>query len=158
RRQLLPARRQLRHRAADRHGAGRAARRRDHPAAAHLRIQRPRRVRRAARFVARDGPGLGRDSTMPADWSFAITRSPGRPPLVSAVSQPDLAASVAWLAEHRDELRRALLHHGCLMIRGLAVGTPEDFAAVRDVLVDQRVPYREKATPRSEYSDGVFSS
>lgn len=95
---------------------------------------------------------------MPADWSFTVTRSPGRPPLVPVASQPDLAASVAWLAEHRDELRQALLQHGCLMIRGLAVGSPEDFAAVRDVLVDQRVPYREKATPRSEYSDGVFSS
>jgi hypothetical protein len=69
-----------------------------------------------------------------------------------------VAAGISWLERHRAALRELLTGYGCLLLRGLPIATAEDFAAARDALLDSRVPYREKATPRSDYGNGVFSS
>lgn len=87
-----------------------------------------------------------------------IELSAGRPAIALAHRVPDVAAACRWLAERRPAIRAALDRFGSLMIRGLPVTDTVDFAAVRDELLDQRVPYREKSTPRSELGDGVFSS
>ncbi|MEU6540191.1 TauD/TfdA family dioxygenase [Streptomyces sp. NPDC047000] len=63
-----------------------------------------------------------------------------------------------WLRTHLGELRTALREHGAVMVRGLPVGGVEDVAAVRDILVPRPTPYREKATPRSDYGAGIASS
>jgi alpha-ketoglutarate-dependent taurine dioxygenase len=63
-----------------------------------------------------------------------------------------------WLTEVRPDLRGALNEHGALFIRGLPIRSADDFARARDVLVEQRAAYQEKATPRSDFGDGVFSS
>ncbi|MEY9862099.1 alpha-ketoglutarate-dependent taurine dioxygenase [Catenulispora sp. GAS73] len=70
----------------------------------------------------------------------------------------DAAAAVSWVEEHHDEVRRALTEHGALFLRGLNVHSPADFAAVRDALFARRAAYQEKATPRSDFGDDVFSS
>jgi hypothetical protein len=64
-----------------------------------------------------------------------------------------------WLAEHREVLRATVRRHGHLVVRGLPIGAPPDFAVVRDVLVDSVATHaREETTPRSAYGSGVFSA
>jgi alpha-ketoglutarate-dependent taurine dioxygenase len=91
-----------------------------------------------------------------ADLDVAVR--PGRPPTLVAHGVPDAESGRAWLTEHRPAVRAALDRHGCLFIRGIPLGDTSDFAAVRDILVQERASYREKATPRSDYGADVFSS
>lgn len=83
---------------------------------------------------------------------------PGRPATTRAVGLTDLAEARAWLDKVRGELSAALREHGAVAVRGLPFSTVEDFAELRDVLIRERTPYREKATPRSRLGDEVFSS
>ncbi len=87
-----------------------------------------------------------------------ISHEPGKPPILRVSGMPDIAATRDWIAEHRTAVRAELLRSGCLLLRGLAISSPEDFAAVRDELVERRASYKEKATPRSDYGADVFSS
>ncbi|MEU8523400.1 TauD/TfdA family dioxygenase [Streptomyces sp. NBC_01216] len=84
--------------------------------------------------------------------------NPGRPALTHVPPMADLAAACAWLREHEAALTAALYEHGTIFLRGLPVTGSADVAAVRDVLIPEPTPYREKATPRSDFGDGVFSS
>ncbi|MFJ7276864.1 TauD/TfdA family dioxygenase [Kitasatospora sp. NPDC098663] len=84
--------------------------------------------------------------------------NPGRPALAHAPRLADIGEAGAWLRENETELTEALHRHGTIFLRGLPVASTEDVAAVRDVLIPERTPYREKATPRSDYGNGVFSS
>ncbi|WP_257139002.1 TauD/TfdA family dioxygenase [Streptomyces sp. rh34] len=86
-------------------------------------------------------------------WQIA----PGRPALavLEGIGEGDDAA---WLTERQPELRRALLEHGALCLRGLPIREVEGFARIRDVLIPQDTPYREKATPRNDFGQGVYSS
>lgn len=83
---------------------------------------------------------------------------PGRPALTEVVGLDGITQAVAWLSAARPALRVALREHGAVLVRGLPLATVEDFAAARDVLITESTPYREKATPRSDFGDGVFSS
>ena len=67
-------------------------------------------------------------------------------------------AACAWLRDNTDALRCILDLHGAVVLSGLPVRTPQDFGAVRDALLTERVSYREKATPRSNFGDDVYSS
>jgi alpha-ketoglutarate-dependent taurine dioxygenase/acyl carrier protein len=89
---------------------------------------------------------------------FRVTRTAGRPAIVHAGAIDSIEAAADWLRAHQDDIRAVLTTDGALMIRGLPVASVEDFAIARDGLLAERVPYREKATPRSQYADGVFSS
>jgi alpha-ketoglutarate-dependent taurine dioxygenase len=84
--------------------------------------------------------------------------APGRPASVEAPSRVDAAETVAWLRESRPAIMDALRQHGALHIAGLPIRTPDDFAAARDVLLAEPASYQEKATPRSDFGGGVFSS
>ncbi|GAA1388732.1 TauD/TfdA family dioxygenase [Kitasatospora putterlickiae] len=84
--------------------------------------------------------------------------NPGRPALVRVPAVADLAEGCAWLRAHEAELTAGLHEHGTVFLRGLPVAATEDVAAVRDVLIPEPTPYREKATPRSDFGNGVFSS
>lgn len=94
----------------------------------------------------------------PAATGLTVGTGTGRPAVVRVPDGLDAASSRAWLSEHRTAVRTELLRHGALLIRGLSVGDPAEFAAVRDLLVSERARYREKATPRSDYGRDVFSS
>ncbi|MCB5908816.1 TauD/TfdA family dioxygenase [Streptomyces pinistramenti] len=82
----------------------------------------------------------------------------GRPATAQVPRCADAAEAAAWLVSVQAELRTALHRYGALYLRGLPVEDVDDFAKIRDVLVPQRTPYREKATPRSSYGNDVFSS
>ncbi|WP_223830298.1 TauD/TfdA family dioxygenase [Nocardiopsis quinghaiensis] len=83
---------------------------------------------------------------------------PGRPATLRAPALTGLADACAWLQEARPALRSLLDRHGALSLSGLPIEDTEDFATVRDALVDERAGYKEKATPRSAFGNDVFSS
>ncbi|KJS58100.1 TauD/TfdA family dioxygenase [Streptomyces rubellomurinus] len=86
------------------------------------------------------------------------TLEPGRPATLTAPPVTDLADALAWLDTVHAELRAGLREHGAVYLRGLPVHGVDDFARVRDLLLPQPTPYREKATPRSDFGAGVYSS
>jgi alpha-ketoglutarate-dependent taurine dioxygenase len=92
--------------------------------------------------------------TAESTGALDLVLAEGSPAVVRA---PD-ADPAGWLAAHRALLRAELLRRGAVLVRGLPVRDTAGFAAARDVLLGQRVAYREKATPRSDFGDGVFSS
>ncbi|MFH9869964.1 TauD/TfdA family dioxygenase [Streptomyces lydicus] len=83
---------------------------------------------------------------------------PGRPARTRVPEFPDAAAARGWLAAARPALTRALHTHGAVLLRGLPLAKSGDVAEVRDVLIPEPTPYREKATPRSDFGRGVYSS
>ncbi|MFG1989891.1 TauD/TfdA family dioxygenase [Actinoplanes sp. NPDC048988] len=87
-----------------------------------------------------------------------IRRADGRPPVVTAPPLGALDDAVRWLSDAREPLRAELLRSGCTMIRGLPMTSAADFAQLRDVLLPRRAAYKEKATPRTDFGEGVFSS
>ncbi|MFL6120016.1 TauD/TfdA family dioxygenase [Actinophytocola sp.] len=94
--------------------------------------------------------------TVAADLEVLV--EDGRTALVQVSDVDDMGAAREWLTAHRPALRAAMVDHGAVLVRGLPVTATEEFAQARDLLIDQRVAYREKATPRSDFGDGVFSS
>jgi alpha-ketoglutarate-dependent taurine dioxygenase len=87
-----------------------------------------------------------------------LSREAGKPPVVQAPRFDRLDAGIDWLTAHRDELKDELHRSGSLMIRGIPVRDAADFARARDVLLPKRASYKEKATPRTDFGEGVFSS
>lgn len=82
---------------------------------------------------------------------------PGSP----AVLRPGLdtlAGLREWLQASRHPLRCLLHELGAVVLAGLPVRSPQDFAHVRDALISERAAYKEKATPRSDFGDDVYSS
>ena len=90
----------------------------------------------------------------PLEWQI----EPGAPATTEVAGCADLADALRWLAAYRPVLRAALDEHGAVHLRGLPIRDVADFARVRDTVMPERTPYREKATPRSDFGDGVFSS
>lgn len=83
---------------------------------------------------------------------------PGTPVTAVFDGVPDAGEAAELLGAHRGELRAELDRHGALFLRGLPVRSAQDFALVRDALFSERAAYQEKATPRSDFGDDVFSS
>ncbi|MEU9125510.1 TauD/TfdA family dioxygenase [Streptomyces sp. NPDC048506] len=88
------------------------------------------------------------------DWDL----TPGKPALATVRGVDDLAGARAWLTAARPGLTAALHTHGAVHLRGLPLTEVGDVAEVRDVLIPEATPYREKATPRSDFGQGVYSS
>ena len=87
-----------------------------------------------------------------------LVRTPGAPLVLRAPELPDLDAALDWLRTHRTAVKEELLRSGALLLRGLPVRSAADFAAARDVLIERRAGYKEKATPHTDFGEGVFSS
>jgi len=96
----------------------------------------------------------GSSDTAVLDWQLF----PGKPATTEVVGLSGMAEAVQWLSAALPSLRDALHEYGALYLRGLPITTTEDFGVVRDILISQSTPYREKATPRSDLGNGVFSS
>jgi alpha-ketoglutarate-dependent taurine dioxygenase len=92
--------------------------------------------------------------TAEPDWKIV----PGKPATAEVSGFDDIAEACAWLESVAQPLKAALHEHGALYLRGLPIADVDDFAAVRDQLIPAATPYREKATPRSDFGRGVFSS
>lgn len=103
---------------------------------------------------------LSNQPGQPAGHSSApgVEALPGRPVVLIPPPLLDIDDACDWLTRHRDDVRAVLDDAGALYLRGMPVRATDDFATVRDVLIEQRAEYREKATPRSAFGDDVFSS
>lgn len=94
----------------------------------------------------------------PAETGISPVREPGKPVVVHTPAGADLTAAVAWLTAHRADIQAELHRSGAVLLRGLPVEDAASFAAARDALIQQRAGYKEKATPRTDFGEGVFSS
>ncbi|SEP48384.1 TauD/TfdA family dioxygenase [Amycolatopsis saalfeldensis] len=65
---------------------------------------------------------------------------------------------LGWIRENRARIDAALAEHGALYFAGSGITDRRGFAAVRDALFDSPAHYREKATPRTDFGAGVYSS
>lgn len=98
-----------------------------------------------------------RTTTTPAT-DLPVEFRPGKPPVVAPPPGLSYVAALAWLEDRRTAIRTELLRHGAVLLRGLPVREPSQFAEIRDRMVERRAFYREKATPRSAYGADIYSS
>ncbi|GAA3945831.1 TauD/TfdA family dioxygenase [Streptomyces gulbargensis] len=94
----------------------------------------------------------------PATDGLAVVREPGKPAVVHVPRHATMAEATAWLSAHRPAIQAELHRSGAVMLRGLPVTDAATFAEARDALVAERAGYKEKATPRTDFGEGVFSS
>ncbi|MFI8105261.1 TauD/TfdA family dioxygenase [Streptomyces sp. NPDC086023] len=90
--------------------------------------------------------------------SLDAAREPGKPVVVTAPPVSSMAEAVAWLTAHRPAIQAELHRSGAVLLRGLPVEDAAGFAQARDALIETRAGYKEKATPRTDFGEGVFSS
>ncbi|MFC4036155.1 TauD/TfdA family dioxygenase [Streptomyces polygonati] len=102
---------------------------------------------------------------MPATAHATVTttgidpvREPGKPVVVNTPYFDGLEPAVAWLTDHRAAIQAELHRSGAVLLRGVPVGDAAGFAQARDALIERRAGYKEKATPRTDFGEGVFSS
>jgi alpha-ketoglutarate-dependent taurine dioxygenase len=65
---------------------------------------------------------------------------------------------VAWARAARLEIEALLLRHGCVLFRGFAVAGVDDFGRFARVFAPELLDYRERAAPRREVAERVFTS
>jgi alpha-ketoglutarate-dependent taurine dioxygenase len=63
-----------------------------------------------------------------------------------------------WAAGHRDYLEGLLLRHGALLFRGFRVENVERFEQFARAISPELLDYRERAAPRNEVGNKVFTS
>jgi alpha-ketoglutarate-dependent taurine dioxygenase len=67
-------------------------------------------------------------------------------------------ATIGWLKNNQVALFDALRVYGALYIVGAGVNGIGAFALIRDALFRERARYEQRATPRTDFGDDVFSS
>nr|WSW67732.1 TauD/TfdA family dioxygenase [Streptomyces sp. NBC_00995] len=77
---------------------------------------------------------------------------------VAVLRAPAPADPAVWSAEHRATVLRAIETHGAVLLRGLAVDTPEAVEAVARALGVEPVEERERFAGRRTYRPGVQGS
>lgn len=78
------------------------------------------------------------------------------PSLVRA-DEPGTALS-AWLAGRRESVDRLAREAGAVLFRGFDVSDDKDFKEALDALSSRVLDYGERSSPRSEVSEGVYTS
>ncbi|MGW1752437.1 TauD/TfdA family dioxygenase [Streptomyces sp. NPDC002092] len=78
-------------------------------------------------------------------------------PALVRCARPGTSLS-AWVAERREEVDALARQAGAVLFRGFAVRGADDFRAVMDALSPQVLAYGERSSPRSQVSDGVYTS
>ncbi|OLF04402.1 hypothetical protein BU204_37740, partial [Actinophytocola xanthii] len=63
-----------------------------------------------------------------------------------------------WIRANHERLTAELYRHGALHLRGFAVHDPEEFGAAARAFSPQLLDYVERAAPRTEVADKVFTS
>jgi alpha-ketoglutarate-dependent taurine dioxygenase len=86
---------------------------------------------------------------------LGVDLRPGSPPLLRAGATGDPAA---WVAEHREALRAAVVEHGSLLVRGLGLADAGTVADLADRLTDRLVTEREAFAPRQPQPGGLYSA
>jgi alpha-ketoglutarate-dependent taurine dioxygenase len=89
------------------------------------------------------------------DSELDPTIRPGTPPMLHP---PAVEDPVGWAARHREALRRIVLEHGAVLVRGLGLRDAATVAAVFDRLSIGLMTEREGFAARREHAEGVYSS
>ncbi len=97
-------------------------------------------------------------TTAAADDAVTVVREPGKPALIQVPRFATMAEATAWLTARRPDIQAELHRSGAVMLRGLPVTDAGTFGEARDALIARRAGYKEKATPRTDFGEGVFSS
>lgn len=63
-----------------------------------------------------------------------------------------------WAAENRQQVERDLLIHGGLLFRGFAIEGVAEFEKFALAISSELLDYRERSSPRSEVTRGVYTS
>jgi alpha-ketoglutarate-dependent taurine dioxygenase len=105
-------------------------------------------------LVSIQAKGIEMSSPSPVS-ALNIDLQPGKPPVLLAEASGDARG---WTAEHRDALRAAVVEHGSLMVRGLALRDPAETGEVFRELGALMTDEREAFAPRQSYSDGLYSA
>jgi len=76
------------------------------------------------------------------------------------VLQPEIAGLdlAAWAGNNRALVEAQLLKHGALLFRNFKLDTAEGFEALARAISPRLLDYRERSSPRSEISQGVYTS
>ncbi|MHC0433604.1 TauD/TfdA family dioxygenase [Streptomyces sp. O3] len=85
-------------------------------------------------------------------------REAGKPVRVQVPDFGSMAEASAWLTANRPAITAELHRSGAVLLRGLPVTDAAGFADARDALIHTQAGYKEKATPRTDFGAGVFSS
>ncbi|MGF7239140.1 MAG: TauD/TfdA family dioxygenase [Frankia sp.] len=75
--------------------------------------------------------------------------------LTASVADLDLGS---WLARHRERVDRELRERGAVLLRGFAVDGPAGFGRAARTPGTDLLGYLERAAPRTQVADGVFTS
>ncbi|MEV7280932.1 TauD/TfdA family dioxygenase [Streptomyces sp. NPDC093111] len=89
---------------------------------------------------------------------ISVVREPGKPAVVQVPRHATMAEATGWLTARRADIQAELHRSGAVLLRGLPMTDAETFAEARDALIATRAGYKEKATPRTDFGEGVFSS
>ncbi|HZA03144.1 MAG TPA: TauD/TfdA family dioxygenase, partial [Propionibacteriaceae bacterium] len=84
-----------------------------------------------------------------------IDLQPGKPPMLWVQSAGDVPT---WAAEHREALRAAVVEHGSVLVRGLALADAAEVGTVFRRLANGLIQEKEAFAPRQAYSEAVYSS
>ncbi|WP_326590386.1 TauD/TfdA family dioxygenase [Streptomyces brevispora] len=96
--------------------------------------------------------------SQPTTTGITPIREAGKPVVVHTPEFSGMAEAAAWLVAHRPAVQAELHRSGAVLLRGLPVVDAATFAEARDALIAERAGYKEKATPRTDFGEGVFSS
>lgn len=89
---------------------------------------------------------------------ITLRRESGKPSIIEIPGVRDMDEAVRRLEQEREAITRELTEAGSVLVRGLPVEDASAFGRVRDVLLPRPAAYKEKATPRTDFGGGVFSS
>lgn len=65
---------------------------------------------------------------------------------------------IAWAARQRDFIESKLLEHGGILFREFGLRTAAEFEQVVKAVSSELLEYRERSSPRSQVSDGIYTS
>jgi alpha-ketoglutarate-dependent taurine dioxygenase len=78
-------------------------------------------------------------------------------PLVLKPILPDLDLC-AWVSNNKQYLTKALLEHGAILFRNFQMDSVEEFRLFAQTALGDLLKYEERAAPRQEVSDKIFTS
>lgn len=87
--------------------------------------------------------------------SLDVRIAAGKPPIVPVTGVPDLES---WMARHRANLHGAVAEHGAVLVRGLALSTPDEVGRAVRQLTDRLMADREAFLVRQRFPGGLYSS
>jgi alpha-ketoglutarate-dependent taurine dioxygenase len=99
--------------------------------------------------------GARRQQVASASEAWLRPEDEGHVPLeVRATTDVDLAA---WAGDHAHVIDGWLHLRGAVLFSGFGIGLA-DMGAVADALLGSKLPYRERSSPRTELSPGIYTS